>query len=78
MIKVIKSDLEMIRKEFSLERRTTVENREEAVYVGGSDSRARGSLYYGPLWLCQDTWTYLSMKEIRRQWTVRINIYSAV
>lgn len=33
MIKVIKKDLEAIRKEFSLERRTVVENREEAVYM---------------------------------------------
>lgn len=33
MIKVIKKDLEAIRKEFFLERRTVVENREEAVYM---------------------------------------------
>ncbi|MBO5278553.1 MAG: DNA topoisomerase 4 subunit A [Lachnospiraceae bacterium] len=32
MIKVIKKDLEAIRKEFSLERKTVIENREEAVY----------------------------------------------
>lgn len=32
MIKVIKKDLEAIRKEFSLNRRTVIENREEAVY----------------------------------------------
>lgn len=33
MIRVIKKDLAAIRKEFSLERRTLIENREEAVYV---------------------------------------------
>ena len=27
--------------------------------MGGSDSRARGSLYYGPLWLCARHLTYL-------------------
>ncbi len=32
MIKVIKKDLEAIRKEFSLERKTVIENRQEAVY----------------------------------------------
>lgn len=33
MIRVIKKDLAAIRKEFSLERKTVIENREEAVYV---------------------------------------------
>ncbi len=33
MIRVIKKDLQAIRKEFSLERKTVIENREEAVYV---------------------------------------------
>lgn len=33
MIRVIKKDLQAIRKEFALERRTVIENREEAVYV---------------------------------------------
>lgn len=32
MIRVIKKDLEAIRREFSLERKTAIENREEAVY----------------------------------------------
>ncbi len=76
MIKVIKKDLEAIRKEFSLERRTVVENREEAVYIEEAVAEQEESL----LWTASVMprhWIHLYMREIRRRWIARIYMYFA-